>query len=284
MSSRERHNMMNKKVRVELTHHEQVARVTLSAPKANILDSAMMDELVAAFAGLHAHPDLKAVLLEGEGSHFSFGASVEEHLPDRIAETLRRLSSALGEIVRAPAPTIAVVRGQCLGGGFELALACDLIIADDSAQLALPEIKLGVFPPAGTALLPLRLGVGHVAEMVVTGGNWPAAKAAASGLINRVVPAGELEVEVEKWMQADFLPRSHVALRHAIQATRRLIRRVLDREVPALEGLYLEGLMQHRDPVEGIHAFLEKRQPRWEEGWHDGHSGSTEGPTVVKGL
>ncbi len=263
--------MSNTKVRVELTHQEQIAHVTLCAPKANILDSAMMAELLAAFGRLHGLRSLKAILLAGEGQHFSFGASVEEHLPESIADTLRQLNHVLWEVVRAPAPTVAVVRGFCLGGGFELALACDFILADHTAQFALPEIKLGVFPPAGTALLPLRLGAGRAAELVLTGTNWPAAKAAATGLVNRAIPAAEFEPELEKWLQSEFLPRSAVALRHAVQATRRPVRNALEHELPALEGLYLEGLMQFADPTEGIRAFLEKRQPKWENGQRDGH-------------
>ncbi len=263
--------MSNKKVRVELTHQEQVARVTLCAPKANILDSAMMAELLTAFGQLHALRSLKMILLAGEGQHFSFGASVEEHLPESIADTLRQLNHVLWEVVRAPAPTVAAVRGFCLGGGFELALACDFIIADHTAQFALPEIKLGVFPPAGAALLPLRLSPSRAAEMVLTGANWPAAKAAATGLINRAIASGEFEPEIEKWLQSEFLPRSAVALRHAVQATRRPVRNALEHELPALEGLYLEGLMQYADPAEGIRAFLEKREPRWEDQQRDGH-------------
>jgi cyclohexa-1,5-dienecarbonyl-CoA hydratase len=252
------------KVRVELTHQEQVAHVTLAAPKANILDCAMMGGLCAAFRALHAERALKLVLLSGEGPHFSFGASIAEHLPERIADTLRELNALLWEVVRAPAPTAAVVRGQCLGGALELALACDFIVCDDTAQFALPEIKLAVFPPAGAALLPLRLGASRAAQMVLTGTSWTAATAAAAGLVNRAIPAGEFEPEMEKWLQSEFLPRSPVALRCAAKATRRPTVHALEHELPALEHLYLDELMQHGDPAEGIHAFLEKRQPRWD--------------------
>lgn len=256
-------NMANEKVRVGWTHQEQVAHVTLNAPKANILDCAMMKELRAAFSTLHGRRTLKLVLVSGEGAHFSFGASIEEHLPERIANTLLQLSSLLKEIVRVPAPTVAVVRGQCLGGAFELALACDFIIAADTAYFGLPEIKLGVFPPAGAALLPVRLGASRATEMVLTGASWTAATAAAAGLIYRVLPAATLEAELDAWVQSEFLPRSPVALHCAARATRRRMMDALDHDLPALEHLYLEELMRQSDPVEGIHAFLEKRQPRW---------------------
>ena len=117
------------KARLEFEHEGQVARVLLSAPKANIVDQAMMAALERAFEQLAARGDLKAIVLTADGPTFSFGASVQEHLPEQIANTLSQLHALLRRIAEATAPTIAAVRGQCLGGGFELALACDLILA-----------------------------------------------------------------------------------------------------------------------------------------------------------
>lgn len=251
------------KVSVELTPGGHVARVMLAAPKGNILDRKMMIDLIEALGGLNWDGKLKLVLIGGEGPHFSFGASVEEHLPDQIAHTLVQLRELLRTVARMPAPVIAMVRGQCLGGGFELALACDLIIAEDTAQLGLPEIKLGVFPPAGAALLPVRIGAGRAAQIILTGASLTAAEAHAAGLVHRIAPAGQLESAVENWLGADFLPRSAAALRFAAQAARRPVLRALDHELPSLEELYLNGLMQQPEALEGLRAFLEKRQPRW---------------------
>ena len=256
---------MENKVRLELTHNGQVARLALAAPKANILDKAMMLGLGAALDELATQRNLKAIVLAGAGAHFSFGASIEEHLPDRIGDTLMHLRNLLLKMAVAPAPMIAAVRGQCLGGGFELALACDLIVAEDSAQLGLPEIKLGVFPPAGAALLPVRIGSGRAAEMVLTGASWTANQAAAAGLVSKVFSSGDLETQLAAWLQSDFLPRSAAALRFAAQASRRSLVRVLETDLPALERLYLDQLMGQPDAVEGVLAFLEKRQPHWSE-------------------
>jgi cyclohexa-1,5-dienecarbonyl-CoA hydratase len=252
-----------RKTRLELTNGGSVARIMLAAPKANILDRKMMADLVETLAGLHWDGKLKLVLIAGEGPHFSFGASVEEHLPDQIARTLVQLRDLLRTVALLPAPAIAMVRGQCLGGGLELALACDLIIAEDTAQLGLPEIKLGVFPPAGAALLPVRIGASRAAQMILTGASWTAAEAHAAGLVSRIAAAGELEAAVEKWLAADFLPRSTAALRFAAEAGRHTVLRALDHELPLLEDLYLNGLMQQPEALEGLQAFLEKRQPRW---------------------
>jgi cyclohexa-1,5-dienecarbonyl-CoA hydratase len=254
---------MNSKVRVELTNQGQVARITLAAPKANILDRAMMVELVEALESLSSNGALKVILLDSEGPHFSFGASVAEHLPEQIGPTLSQLRALLIALVLSPAVTIASVRGQCLGGGFELVLACDLILAHETAQFALPEIKLGVFPPAGAVLLPVRVGAGRATQLVLTGAGWNAEEAVAHGLAHQVVASAEYSEHLEAWLAADFLPRSAAALRCAAQAVRRPILHALQNDLPAVEEIYLHKLMQDPDATEGILAFLEKRQPRW---------------------
>ena len=254
---------MENKVRLELTHHSQVARITLAAPKANILDRAMMRSLGAVLEQLAGQSNLKAIVLAGAGPHFSFGASIEEHLPAQISETLAHLRQLLLKMAATPAPMIAAVRGQCLGGGLELALACDLIVAEEGGQFGLPEIKLGVFPPAGAALLPVRIGSGRAAALVLTGVSWTANEALAAGLVNKVFPNGELELHLADWLESEFLSRSAPALRFATQAARRPLARALEVDLPALEHVYLDELMQQPDAVEGVLAFLEKRQPRW---------------------
>lgn len=254
------------KVRLDVTNDGAVARVTLASPKANILDRKMMLDLMESLNGLEWNRNPKVVVIGSEGPHFSFGASIEEHLPAQIGRTFVQLRELLRALLLLPAPTIAAVRGQCLGGGFELALACDLIIAEETAQFALPEIKLGLFPPAGAALLPVRIGASRAAEMVITGTSTVATEAKAAGLVHRIAAAGDLEPALERWLAADFLPRSDSALRYAAQASRRPLLHAVDDELPALEELYLNGLMQQPDAVEGIIAFLEKRQPRWKLG------------------
>jgi len=251
------------KIRVEFEHEDQMARVVLAAPKANIIDQAMMAELESAFDGLSGRGDLKAIVLTGEGPNFSFGASVQEHLPEHISETLSRLHALLRRIAEAPAPTIAAVRGQCLGGGLELALACDLILAEETAQLGCPEIQLGVFPPAASALLPVRIGAGSASRLVLTGASVSGVTAGAIGLVARTAGPGQLETVLTEWLATDFLPRSASALRYAALAVRRPLMHALAQELPMLERLYLQDLMSEPDAAEGIRAFLEKRPPRW---------------------
>lgn len=251
------------RARLEFLHDNQVARLVLATPKANILDAGMMSDLRRLLAEAADQDGLKAIVISSDGPHFSFGASVEEHLPDQVASMFALFGDLLREVADAPAPTIAALRGQCLGGALELALACDLIVAEDTSQLGLPEIKLGVFPPAGSALLPVRIGAGRSSEMILSGASLTAPGALAAGLVNRVVPAGRLEAELDAWLQSDFLPRSTFALRYAAQAARRPLVHALRHHLPELESLYLYELMRHPDAAEGIRAFLEKRPPQW---------------------
>ena len=252
-------------LKLSFEHDGQVARVALAAPKANIVDQAMMTGLAAAFDDLRNRPQLKVMILSAEGPHFSFGASVQEHLPEQVGTMLPQFSRLLGRLLELPAVTLAAVRGQCLGGGFELALACDFIVAEENAAFACPEIKLAVFPPAATVLLPVRIGTSRAAELVLTGAPWNVAQAAAAGLIVRTAPQGQLEATVDTWIRDHFLARSPVTLRYGVRAARVPLRRALQQDLPQLERMYLDELMAEPDAVEGLRAFMEKREPRWEK-------------------
>ncbi|MGB5817535.1 MAG: enoyl-CoA hydratase/isomerase family protein [Thermoanaerobaculia bacterium] len=258
--------MSDKRARLELTDDGKVARVYLAAPKPNIVDIAMMEELTEIVDGLTDRRDLVAVVLGAEGPNFSYGASVPEHLPEQIGDALAALHGLIGRFLELPAPTIAAVRGQCLGGGLELVLACDLILAEETARLGVPEIKLGVFPPAASALLPPRLGSGRAAALILTGTTWTGTKAAAAGLVTRVAPEGELDSALDAWLSEEFLDCSPTGLLHAARAVRRASRQAVAEQLPDLERQYLEELMTEPDAVEGIQAFLDKREPQWSPG------------------
>lgn len=251
------------KAKLDLQHDGRVARVTLAAPMANILDQPMVEALGGIFTDLNGRTDLCAIVIDAEGPHFSFGASIEEHVPERIGGALSRLSNLLRLMSRAPAPTIAAVRGQCLGGGFELVLGCDLVIAEETAQLGVPEIKLAVFPPAASALLPVRIGAAGAAALTLTGASWSGREANRQGLVARLAPEGGLERELESWLAQDFLSRSPAAFRYATHAIRSTVVDALEVTLPRLDLLYLQELMKEPDAVEGINAFMEKRPPVW---------------------
>jgi cyclohexa-1,5-dienecarbonyl-CoA hydratase len=240
----------------------RVLRLVLARPKANVLDAAMVAALRAA---LPATPDphLKLVVIDHEGPNFSFGASVAEHLPDGVRGMLSGFHDLLRALEGVGVPTAAVVRGQCLGGGFELALACGRIFVDGTARVGLPEVKLGVFPPAGSVLLPLRVAGPVATNLLVTGATVTGDQAVVLGLADEV--SDDPAASCFSWYDELLAPLSAVGLRHAWRAGRRSVARALAFDLPAIERDYLESLMAHTDPVEGLNAFLARRDPNWED-------------------
>jgi cyclohexa-1,5-dienecarbonyl-CoA hydratase len=254
---------MSARVDVSIAPNDTRAALRLFHPKGNIVTAEMIGELDEALRSLAARPHLKLMTLEGAGEDFSFGASVAEHAPGEIDRVLPQMHGLIRGLLAFPAPTGAIVRGRCLGGGFELALACDFIFAGDSAVLGLPEIALGVFPPAASAILPARIGTARATRALLTGESIPASDWLVFGLLEFVVPDARLQATVDRWFESHLAARSAAALRHAIAAARLSLREHVDAVLPRLERLYLHELMKTADAAEGIQAFLEKRQPNW---------------------
>jgi cyclohexa-1,5-dienecarbonyl-CoA hydratase len=241
------------------------AALVFSHPTGNIITAEIVTELRAAIGDLAESRHLKLLTIEGAGADFSFGASVPEHAPGAIDSVLPDFHALIMELLGVPVPTAAVVRGRCLGGGFELALACDFIVSADSATFGLPEIALGVFPPAACLLLPRRVGFARATSAVLTGEPHAAPAWHALGLVEWVAPEDELAGRVDAWFDRVFAPRSAEALRHALRGVRRVMYGAIAREMPVIEKLYLEDLMRTHDAGEGIRAFLEKRPPLWKD-------------------
>ena len=144
-------------------------RLRLARPKANLIDASMIEALHSAIVGYRRHTRVRGVLLDAQGPHFSFGASVEEHLPDRCAAMLSSLHALIVAMLEFPVPISVAVRGQCLGGGLELALAGSFIFAATGAQFGQPEMNLGVFAPAASVLLPGRIGQTAAEDLLFSG-------------------------------------------------------------------------------------------------------------------
>lgn len=249
-------------VRASIERDGQLVRLTLAKPKGNILDAAMVAALRAGVAAVPRHGPVKLVVIDHDGPHFSFGASVEEHLPEQVADMLGGFHALLREIEAMGVPTAAIVRGQCLGGGLELALVAGRIFADDTTWFGMPEVKLGVFPPAGTVLLPLRARVADVVHLVCGGQSVDANDARAMGICDQV--NHDANAACLAWFDAHLATHSAPAIRHAWRAARRPYARALGEELAAVERMYLDELMSHRDPVEGLTAFVQRRTPTWE--------------------
>jgi cyclohexa-1,5-dienecarbonyl-CoA hydratase len=250
-------------VSVAFDQAQSRAAFTLHHPRGNIITADMVGALRWALESVSENPHLKLITIEGSGADFSFGASIPEHVPGEIDRVLPEMHALIYELLDARAPTAAVVRGRCFGGGFELALACDFIFASESATFALPEIALGVFPPAASVLLPLRVGAAFAARTVLTGETRTAAAWQDAGLVHATAPAAELSTHVDEWFASTLAPLSAAALRHAAAAVRATLTARVRETLPQLERLYLDELMRTHDAVEGIEAFMAKRAPRW---------------------
>jgi cyclohexa-1,5-dienecarbonyl-CoA hydratase len=250
-------------VQLAFNRDQTRAAFRLFHPKGNIVTAEMIGAFTQALDTLAQHPHVKLLTIEGAGVDFSFGASIPEHAPAEIDRVLPEAHALIHALLDQPAVTGAVVRGRCLGGGFEIALACDFIFAEQSALFGLPEIALGVFPPAASALLPPRVGTARGTSAILTGRAIPAAEWLKTGLLEFVVEEGTLDDAVDRWFEANLEGKSAAALRHATAAARLSLRQHVRAVLPELERLYLNDLMQTEDAVEGIAAFLEKRAPRW---------------------
>jgi cyclohexa-1,5-dienecarbonyl-CoA hydratase len=237
-------------------------RLRLAKPKANLIDAAMIAALRSAFKAYRDNPGLLAALVDHEGPHFSFGASVEEHLPERCEQMLGQLHSLLHEMLAWPRPILMAVRGQCLGGGLEFAAAGSLIFAAPDAQLGQPEIKLGVFAPAASVLLPLRVGQGRAEDLLLSGRSITALHAATWGLVHEV--ADDPTAGALNYFEKHLYGKSAASLALAMRAAREPFADLARARLEDVEALYLEKLMATRDANEGLNAFMEKRQPRWE--------------------
>ncbi len=236
-----------------------VHTITLDSAPGNVIDLALCAELRPAIAAAAGDERGKVLVLRGAGKHFSFGASVEEHLPEQAPAMLQAIGGVVRDLIGFPYPTLAGVQGRCLGGGLELVLACGIVIAEEGAVLASPEIRLGVLPPAATALL-----TGRAAEdVLLTGRDLSADEAHRLGIINSLTPTGTLDEAVDEFVAAHFIPRSPASLRLATRAVREPQHQAIEERLANAERIYLEELLQLHDGVEGIRAFLEKREPQW---------------------
>lgn len=240
----------------------RILRLRLARPKANIVDAAMIAALDAALAAAAGDAALTAVILDAEGPHFSFGASVEEHLPTSCAAMLRALHALVRRMLDFPVPILVAVRGQCLGGGLEVAMAGGLIFAAPDAQLGQPEIRIGVFAPAASCLLPARIGQAAAEEMLWSGRSIGAEEARALGLVTRV--ADDPAAAAADWVAEHLLPKSASSLRQAVRAVRADYASAVAARLAEVERQYLDDLMSTRDALEGLDAFLARREAKWE--------------------
>ena len=238
-------------------------RVVLGGGRGNLLSVDLIRELGGALHALESDRGIKWLTLEGSGNEFSYGARIQEHTPELMATVLPETHRIIKRLLAFPACTAALVEGRCLGGGFELALACDDIIATETAKFGLPEIRLAAFPPAAAALLPLRVGASRAARAIVTGQTQGALYWHDAGLLSMVSSQASLLEAAASWFDTNLAPHSAVALSHAVAASRLTLRAQAEPALDRAERDYLGGLLKTADAVEGVNAWLEKRSPNW---------------------
>lgn len=253
-----------KKIKVQYEQAGAIVRLTLNAPKANVLDAKMMQEITEAVIMLSTDKNLKALLIEGEGKHFSFGASVSEHTKEKAGDMLNTFHEMFHRLRDLSVPVISLISGQCLGGGFELALFAHFMFADRSASMGVPEIKLGVFPPPASIFLPLKIGTGYANSLLLTGESITADRAYEMGLLQAVFADNEaMQSGVNDFIEKEILPKSASSLKIATAASRMFFNHIMDVFLNQLQQFYINGLMETHDANEGIQAFLENRPPEW---------------------
>ena len=248
-----------------------VARLTLERAPVNALDRPLSRALADALSEISRDSSVAALVLDGAGRGFSAGVEVGDHVPSLVEGMLSDFHSAVRALAGAPFPTLAAVHGFALGGGLELALACDLVVAEADARLGFPEIRLGAYPPVAAAVLPARIGWAAACELVLGGEELAPERAAALGLVNRVCAPGAREDAIQSLL-GPLLAHSPAVVRAAKAALREGASRPASAVAPrpgmgdALERIetrYLADLVALHDAEEGVRAWLEKRPPMW---------------------
>jgi cyclohexa-1,5-dienecarbonyl-CoA hydratase len=251
---------MMKHIDVQLK--EGLGTITLRRPPVNVLNIEMMDEVNDTLRDWREERDLKVVLFNAEGKCFSAGVDVGEHMGDLAPKMISsfhgmfRLMDSLGAV------SVASVFGSCLGGGCELAIFCDLVIADETAKFGQPEIQVGVLPPIAAQIMPRIIGRKAAMDLILSGRIISAAEALAMGLVNKTVLKGDLAQETESFIKP-YLSMSAEVLRITKKTVKAGLMDDLEPSLRAIEKIYLDELMKTKDAHEGLTAFLEKRTPQW---------------------
>jgi cyclohexa-1,5-dienecarbonyl-CoA hydratase len=239
-----------------------VARIVLANPPVNVIDVPMMEELLVAMEQIEARADIAALVFAGSDRAFSAGVDVSAHTPDKVRDMLVKMHGVMRALADTRKVTIAAVRGNCFGGGAELAAMCDLVFTTDTSNWGFPEITLGCFPPVAAVVLSAIVGQKRAADLILTGRRISGEDAMRIGLANEAVPDNKLSELVDK--TAERLGNlSAASLAMAKKALYSWDAIHFDKGLAIAEQIYLEELMKLEDSREGIAAFMEKRQPVW---------------------
>ena len=239
-----------------------VARITLNRPKVNMMNIDMMAEINSLLESFVGDQDLKCVVIDAEGKHFSTGVEVGDHKPDKVDDMIGTFNRIFELLEQIDVPVIAVVQGFCLGGGMELAIACDVIVADKGASFGQPEIKVGFFPPYAAIRLPQLVGPAKAIEICTTGKFYKAQEAQRLGMVSHVAEDGQLGETAESIVK-EIQANSPLIIRLNKRAVRQHLGMDFKQALEGVSDLFLNTLMKTEDTLEGIASYEEKRKPVW---------------------
>ena len=250
------------KISTESLYDGQVVRFILNTPKANVLDAEMMTELQSGFENIDAN--VKLIQFTGAGDHFSFGASVPEHTKENAPEMLRQFHGLFKTLMNLSVPTMALVTGQCLGGGMELAISCNFLFLDETARFGQPEIMLGVFAPPASLILPMKVGQAKADDLLLTGRSVKPDEVMNSGLGTKLFDDRQSMMEgADAWVEKHILLKSASSLRYANRVARTAFNETISANLDKLAEIYTNELMETHDANKGIETFLKKKKPEW---------------------
>jgi cyclohexa-1,5-dienecarbonyl-CoA hydratase len=236
--------------------------ITLNRPPVNILNIAMMEEINGVLESWYDEKDLKVLLFNAKGKCFSAGVDVGEHMGDLAPKMIKAFHGMFRRLAKFQIPTMASVYGSCLGGGCELAIFCDLVVASEGSKFGQPEIQVGVFPPIAAQIMPRIMGRKAAMDLILSGRIIPAQGALEMGLVNKVVKEEELESAATEFVKP-YLKLSAEVLRKTKKAIHAGLMDDFEPSLRIIEDIYLDELMKTSDAQEGLKAFLEKRKPAW---------------------
>jgi cyclohexa-1,5-dienecarbonyl-CoA hydratase len=246
--------MAFKHIQTELK--DGVAFLTLNRAPLNVLNIEMMEEINAYLEGLKKEKTLKLLVIQAAGKAFSAGVDVGEHIGDLVYKMIEVFHKMFRLMDQLKVPSIAVVNGSALGGGCELALYCDMVIATERAKFGQPEIAALIFPR--------MIGRKKALELILSGDIISAQEALTLGLINKVIPEASLVEEVNGFIEK-FKKLSGIILKLTKEAALAGLNDDMDKGLKAIEKIYLDKAMKTHDAIEGLKAFLEKRKPTWKD-------------------
>jgi cyclohexa-1,5-dienecarbonyl-CoA hydratase len=248
---------------IKFSKTDGIARIIFARPKQhNVFNIDMMNQFIQAMENLAKDKELKCVVLEAEGKSWCAGLDVGDHRPENADEMIAVFNRSLKLIGEFEIPTIAAVRGACLGGGMEYAIACDVVIAGKRAKFGQPEIKLGFLPPYAAIRLPLLVGPAKTIEVCTSGKIYSADEAQAMGFVSQVVEDDGFEAAVDEFV-AEIRANSPLIIRLNKRAVTQHLGMGFYDAMDSVSDLFLNTLLKTEDTLEGIDSFYAKRKPEW---------------------